>query len=244
MKFKQGYYNPLLLLMFLLTSCMPAIPTPTGPVETKDIVDEKILTLSLIEYEPETLKVHTTTPLEIYRTVIGRYYYGVHSYRYGYNLPSNIRLEDDAVIFEFKLMQPNILVDSYPAIVSYPVVLGLWILNKLDEPVIVRWDHVSYVDQEGVAHKVAKLGKRYIENTQPVGDILIPPGAKIEESLLPADYVSFSGRGWRSKPGLESLMDKERVTVFVPVEIGGKVRNYRFTFEAEKPIKTQKQTQL
>jgi hypothetical protein len=223
---------------------MPAIPTPTGPVETKDIVDEKILTLSLIEYEPETLKVHTTTPLEIYRTVIGRYYYGVHSYRYGYNLPSNIRLEDDAVIFEFKLMQPNILVDSYPAIVSYPVVLGLWILNKLDEPVIVRWDHVSYVDQEGVAHKVAKLGKRYIENTQPVGDILIPPGAKIEESLLPADYVSFSGRGWRSKPGLESLMDKERVTVFVPVEIGGKVRNYRFTFEAEKPIKTQKQTQL
>ena len=152
-----------------------------------------------------------------------------------YQIPSFIKAEDNTLEFEISLTQPSVSLSSLTE--GYPVVFGVKITNKLDEPVKVKWENVAYIDSSGLSHRVVKTGTRFIERDRPIGDIIIPPAARIEEIILPTDAIYF-GNEWRSEEVLDKLSNEDKVTIFIPIEVKGQVRNYSFVFEAQTPSET------
>ena len=81
--------------------------------------------------------------------------------------------------------------------------IGLLLHNKLNSPIKIDWNNVSYVDISGLAHGVVHTGVRYIERDRPQVPTLIPPAAMIEDAIIPSDHISYtagSGGGWSSRP--------------------------------------------
>ena len=152
-----------------------------------------------------------------------------------YQIPSFIKAEDNTLEFEISLTQPSASLSSLTE--GYPVVFGVKITNKLDEPVKVKWENVAYIDSSGLSHRVVKTGTRFIERDRPIGDIIIPPAARIEEIILPTDAIYF-GNEWRSEEVLDKLSNEDKVTIFIPIDVKGQVRNYSFVFEAQTPSET------
>lgn len=114
--------------------------------------------------------------------------------------------------------------------------------NKTQNPIKIDWNQVAYVDISGVSHKVIHAGVRYIERDKPQPASVVPPGAKLEDTIVPTDYISYvSGQygGWTKEPlfpegPAAKVYEKKTVQIFMPVEVNGTIKNYLFTFQIEK----------
>jgi hypothetical protein len=115
------------------------------------------------------------------------------------------------------------------------------LLNKTTDPIKIDWNLVSYVDVSQESHQVVHAGVKYIDKNRPQALTIVPPTAKIEDIVFPADYIYYtSGEygGWRKVPlfpegPTAELYRKGSFSVFMPLEISGVVKNYLFTFKIE-----------
>ena len=67
--------------------------------------------------------------------------------------------------------------------------IGFEITNKTDATASINWSSVSYIDTAGEAHKVVHAGVRFSEKNVPLVPTVIPPNARITESVFPVDRV-------------------------------------------------------
>lgn len=111
--------------------------------------------------------------------------------------------------------------------------------NKTDEPMDIDWNKVAFVDIGGESHKVMHSGVKYIARNEPLAPTTVPPSAKLEDIVFPADYVYYSEGeygGWRELPlfpdGEKALALKgQTFSVFMPIRVNGTVKNYSFKFK-------------
>lgn len=116
---------------------------------------------------------------------------------------------------------------------------GFVLRNKSEEPIQVDWNQVAYVDVSGESHKVIHSGVKYIDRDKPLAPTTVPPSAKIDDILFPADYVYYSEGeygGWRELPLFPDgdnaeLYKGKTFTVFMPLKVNGVVKNYTFKFK-------------
>lgn len=116
--------------------------------------------------------------------------------------------------------------------------------NKTEEPIKVDWNQVSYVDVLGGSHRVMHKGVKLNERENPQSPSIIPPTANISDLVYPTDYVSFtSGKygGWSEEvmfpEGPKAKLYKAKnFSVFMPLEINGKTKNYFFGFKIDDVI--------
>jgi hypothetical protein len=116
--------------------------------------------------------------------------------------------------------------------------------NKLQSPIKVDWNNISYVDFTGVAHGIMHTGVRYMERDRPQVPTIIPPAAMIEDVIIPSDHITYtSGRsgGWTLRPLFPGLKDTDlyvgkSFSVFMPLELDGAVKNYLFSFRIEREV--------
>jgi hypothetical protein len=156
----------------------------------------------------------------------------LYDVRYKYSMlkpqvARDLSFEDSALAFRFA-----------PA----PNGIACVIQNKSDEPVTVNWNVASYVDSGGEAHKVVRSGIRLMDKEAAQPPTVIPPMAKITESLVPTDHITLSSSGWSHRPLWPDVqylskdashlkqLEGSKFSVFLPVEMQGKVRNYNFAF--------------
>jgi len=129
--------------------------------------------------------------------------------------------------------------------------------NKTTSPIKIDWNQISYVDTERESHKIVHSGIKYIDRNKSQSPTVIPPTAKVEDILIPSDYIYWQEKptasglsdilqllrkpeklvaGWRVKhffptgPKAKSYKGKT-FSIFMPLEINGKVKNYFFTFK-------------
>ncbi len=111
--------------------------------------------------------------------------------------------------------------------------------NKTDEPMDIDWNKVSFVDIGGESHKVMHEGVKYIARNESLAPTTVPPSAKLQDIVFPADYVYYSEGeygGWRElalfPDGEKALALKgQTFTIFMPVRVNGAVKNYSFKFK-------------
>lgn len=113
--------------------------------------------------------------------------------------------------------------------------------NKTTAPIKLDWNHVSYIDPSGRAHRVIHAGVRYVDRDKLQAPTLIPPLARIEDLVYPASYVRWSSilNKWLEEPmlpdGFEALrLRGVELGVFMPLEISGKIVNYSFKFRIQR----------
>jgi hypothetical protein len=123
-----------------------------------------------------------------------------------------------------------------------PKGIACTIRNKTNDPISVNWNMVSYIDASGDAHKVIHSGIRLVDKEAPQTPTLIPPTARINETLFPTDYIQSGSSGLSQQPlwpntghvskdesQLKNL-EGSTFSVFMPIEVGGKANNYSFVF--------------
>ena len=112
--------------------------------------------------------------------------------------------------------------------------------NKTESPIKIDWNQWSYVDVEGKSHKVFHRGVKYKDKETLLPPSTVPPTAALEDLIVPTDHVEWSNveGGFRT---LELLPDNatastfigKTVSVFMPIEVNGNVKNYMFSFKVK-----------
>ncbi|MFO1479319.1 MAG: hypothetical protein U1F40_03855 [Turneriella sp.] len=114
------------------------------------------------------------------------------------------------------------------------------IKNKTGSAIQVNWDNVSFVDINGKSNRVIHTGIRLMERDKPQAPSIIPPGASLDDEITPVDNIRFeSGQygGWRTDPLMPPLDENQQkyvgktLSVFMPLEINGKKKEYNFKIE-------------
>jgi hypothetical protein len=166
----------------------------------------------------------------------------------GYNLSFRDALYD--IQYRFAMLKPTANDDMSfeDAALGFkfsidPKGIACSIRNKTVDPVSVNWNVVSYVDASGDAHKVIHSGVRLVDKEAPQTPSLIPPTARINETIFPTDYVVSGSSGLSEEPlwpntGYVSKdqshlkgLEGSTFSVFMPIEVGGKTKNYSFVFK-------------
>jgi len=115
--------------------------------------------------------------------------------------------------------------------------IAVAILNKTDQPIKIDWNQVSYIDQTGKANGVTHQGVRYADATSAKPPTIIPPGARHEDTIMPAGNIRYAD-GWKVNPllpmGAQSReLVGRTISLYVPMEISGKVENYSIAIRIE-----------
>lgn len=116
--------------------------------------------------------------------------------------------------------------------------IGFVLRNKSPSPAKLDWNSAAYVDTAGASHKVMHDGVKFTDRSNIQAPTVIPPGASVSDLVYPIDYAFYiSGRygGWTELPlfpeAPKAMAYKgQTFSVFLPIEIEGKVRNYNFVF--------------
>jgi hypothetical protein len=110
--------------------------------------------------------------------------------------------------------------------------------NKTEGPLKIDWNQWSYVDVDGKSHKVFHRGVAYKDKETSLPPSTIPPTAALEDLIVPTDSVVWSNaeNGYRTldllphTPDASTLVGKT-LSVFMPLEVNGSVKNYLFSFK-------------
>jgi hypothetical protein len=122
--------------------------------------------------------------------------------------------------------------------------ISIGLSNKTEGPIKIDWNLASYVDEQGLSHRVFHSGVRYIARAETQPPTMVPPGASMTDGIVPIDYVTQSTSSWSTRPLLpktadlltwrESQFAPMALGLFLPVEINGAARNYNFVFAVNR----------
>ncbi|MDR1652240.1 MAG: hypothetical protein LBS01_01060 [Prevotellaceae bacterium] len=78
------------------------------------------------------------------------------------------------------------------------------LFNKSNNPLIIDWNKISYINTDGVSESIIHTGVKYIKRYEQQQSSTIPPHASIVDILTPADNVYYYnygqfGSGWSEK---------------------------------------------
>lgn len=127
-------------------------------------------------------------------------------------------------------------------------VIPFVLVNKTFEPINVDWNKIMFVAPNGDSLGVFHYGVLYKDahGNMPMNPTLVPPKAKLSDSLglkASIQYTAGMYGGWTVNPIFptwykDALPYKDNTfSIFMPLEINGKIKNYSFTFAIENVTK-------
>jgi hypothetical protein len=81
----------------------------------------------------------------------------------------------------------------------------LFIDNQSDKVLQVLWDRCVYVDIEGFSHRLIRSGTKFIAKEQPQPPTTLAPHSRLEDALMPSDYVEWGYSQWETRPLFPSV---------------------------------------
>ena len=128
--------------------------------------------------------------------------------------------------------------DDAIAVVFVPskTALNFALQNKSDGPIKIDWNLISFVSPDGTAQNVIHNGVKLSDRTAPKAPSMIPPRARIEDSIIPVENIELVETEWithqllPSGPASLNASGME-FSVFMPLDIGGTTKNYNFVFK-------------
>ncbi len=108
--------------------------------------------------------------------------------------------------------------------------------NNSDEPIKIDWNLVSFVQPNGASQGVIHKGVKLVDRQASKPPSMVPPKANLEDIIVPVENVRFQDGEWQTDklfpdgPAASSSIGTE-FSVFMPMDVGGIVKNYTFTFK-------------
>lgn len=134
---------------------------------------------------------------------------------------SELSFEDKQVSFQFEVSDESIL---------------LYVKNNTDDPIAIDWNNVAYIDAGSNSHRVFHGGVKYIEKEKQQVQTMVPPGARVRDTVSPIDYATWKESYWSQeyllpyKSKEAAAMKGQSIRLFIPLEINGHTKNYNFEF--------------
>ncbi|RJX32276.1 MAG: hypothetical protein C4525_11050 [Desulfarculus sp.] len=110
---------------------------------------------------------------------------------------------------------------------------ALTLTNNTDQPVMIGWGEIYYVNTVGKRYHMIHHGVPYWSPAQDNKPSSVAPGQTINDLLQPARLVQRDG-AWRLAPLTRSQMNQDdypdTLTILMPMRVRGVVRVHRFDF--------------
>jgi hypothetical protein len=90
--------------------------------------------------------------------------------------------------------------------------IGLEFRNTSDDVIELAWDQSVYIDEDGNSSRLIKGNVNLAEKDRPQPNTVIPPGAKLQETVFPVDHITQVDGKWKQIPILPEtahLIDPE-----------------------------------
>lgn len=172
----------------------------------------------------------------------GKYFYGIQARIATFNVRFHSGEIPANYVFAMTspVQSPALIFHDAAISISFSISkkqIGFSLYNRSANPLRVDWNQVSYVDVLGKSHKIVHSGiNKYTDSAQT--PTVVPPGARIEDFVVPSDYVRYTpGKygGWQEEPLLPEgemaySFKGKSISVFMPLEVNGEVKNYFFAF--------------
>jgi len=125
--------------------------------------------------------------------------------------------------------------------------IGFDMSNKTDRGIKINWDELSYISPTGRSMRVIHSGVRLIDRNAPQSPTIVPPTSRISDIIIPSEHIYYvSGKygGWREQDLFydvdKTKYEGKEFSVYMPLEIKGKRKEYTFTFRINKVTKVEK----
>lgn len=129
--------------------------------------------------------------------------------------------------------------------------------NKTDQSIKILWDESSYVDVDGVNHRLIHSGVKFIDRNSTQPPSVIVRKGKFKDAIVPSDNVEWlkNSLRWHEKPLFPSWQEGGTIESFqksvapligktfqvlLALEIEGTTNDYIFTFRIDQ-VKTWKE---
>ncbi|GEM_PF-5721895 len=152
-----------------------------------------------------------------------------------------IRYADDRLDIIFMILKDSMFAgvenDGFTQYWQYRSIV-FTLINKTDEVIVINWNKISFKDYIGNSGPIMHQGIKYSECSNVQASLTIPPKGKLADVITPCNSLKFIGAGslsrWESSilPSPRKL-SKPQFGIFMPLQIGDKVINYTFEFQAE-----------
>ncbi len=118
--------------------------------------------------------------------------------------------------------------------------------NRTSRPIKINWEDAKFVDKAGSARRIIHSTVDYAKAGEVQEATVVEGNASLADALFPVDNVFYSDMRWQRKPMFQTFaMSRkaehfeddvqkhvgEKFDVTLPLEIGGTVHVYSFTFE-------------
>lgn len=115
--------------------------------------------------------------------------------------------------------------------------------NLTNKLIKIDWNQVSIIDLDQTAHRALHTGIVFAQRNDPQAPTVIPPipMTKLNDTLFMLDHISFDnvflvGDQWVIHDFLTAKDVNKTIGVFLPLEIGGTVKYYSFSFRIVKDL--------
>jgi hypothetical protein len=120
---------------------------------------------------------------------------------------------------------------------------GLTLSLRNSNPQVIRilWEESVFVLVDGSTSRILRAGTRYADRNNPQSNSVIPPGGRVDETMVPVNNVSYEGSFWfdgrlYSTRGARRLPADTRLTLFLVLEIEGERHELTLNLTNPTPI--------
>lgn len=105
--------------------------------------------------------------------------------------------------------------------------------NPTDQPMVIFWNGIEYLDLRGRPHSVIHDGINYLDPVSKQRPTVVAPGSAYHDLLRPADRQEVDGqmRLVRIKRPTGSADWGDQVILVIPMKVLGQARRYHFTLD-------------
>lgn len=115
--------------------------------------------------------------------------------------------------------------------------IGLDIKNLTNKLIKIDWNQVAIIDVDQTSHRAIHTGIIFMQRNEPQAPTVIPPipMTKLSDTVFMLDKISYdqvflAGGKWVIHDFISSKDYNKTLGLFLPLEIGGVVKYYSFSF--------------
>ncbi|MBP7777275.1 MAG: hypothetical protein KA371_09120 [Acidobacteria bacterium] len=114
--------------------------------------------------------------------------------------------------------------------------------NLAADPLQLDWNSASFVDMDGIAHRVLHTGTKLIDRDKTQLPSVVPPGATIQETVSSIDSVQIDLGKLHVRPFLQvdeitaPRLKGKTFSILLPLVVAGKTENLFITFVVENVV--------
>jgi hypothetical protein len=123
--------------------------------------------------------------------------------------------------------------------------------NQTSQSITIRWEDAKFIDDSGSSHRIIRSTVDYAKADEPQEATVVEGDGSLQEAIFPADNLFYSDLRWQRKPIFQTFAMSRKAEHFeedvqenigksfdisLPLEVGGKVHEYIFSFKVANVI--------